>query len=96
MPMYNLCCNACKTVVEDAFLKQDEKPTATESDTPCTVCDSGILFRMISAPAYHWKAGEYGGDASRVNRVEIISKGVEEIDHKSSRREGKIMLKDSK
>lgn len=88
MPVFDLKCNKCDIMKVDVWLKAEQLPTSEKSETACAFCEGGLMFRTFGNTPYHWKAGEYGGDASRVRRFEFISKDVETVDVKATQRNG--------
>lgn len=93
MPTFDLKCGKCDHVEKDVWLKPLELPLSDKSETYCSNCDGGLLFRVIGAPAMHWRAGEYGGDSSKIHRVEMPTK-MQIVDTKESQKQGRTVLKD--
>lgn len=97
MPVFDLKCAHCDAIKTDVWLKAEELPTSEASETVCPMCNEGKMFRTFTSTPYHWKAGEYGGDASKVRRFEFISRDVETVDVKATQRNGgRITLDKSK
>lgn len=96
MPMYECHCTTCLYEFPASLYKFDEPPTVNEA-VKCEECHQFTKFRSINTIGRINIGGiEYGGDASRVRRFEMISKGVEEVDYAESAKQKRVVLKDSK
>lgn len=95
MPLYDCYCTHCEHEFTDVWLKFDDLPNV-ETPVECEECHKPTKYRSVNGiKRININGVDYGGDASRVRRFEVIG-GLDTVDAKESAKQKRVVLKDGK